>query len=93
MLPRTDCPVCNSNRILTFPTRKSVPIRQNMVVDGQYAAHELPGGDLSLVACENCGFVFNLLNPNGHEEVLKLIRGQGLNVQSLDLTDVVEKNI
>jgi len=42
-----------------FLRREQVPVHQNLVMKDQCAALRIPRGNLSLVVCEECGFVFN----------------------------------
>jgi SAM-dependent methyltransferase len=53
------CPVCNSNSLRDFLSRKGVPVHQNLLMRDQAAAMNIPRGDLDLVVCEDCGFIFN----------------------------------
>jgi SAM-dependent methyltransferase len=53
------CPVCQSNLVTMFLKREQVPVHQNLVMKDQRSALEIPRGNLSLVVCEECGFVFN----------------------------------
>ncbi len=53
------CPVCGSNSISEFLTRERVPVHQNLLMRDQAAAMDIPRGDLALVACHDCGFIFN----------------------------------
>ena len=53
------CPVCNSNSLRDFLFRERVPVHQNLLMRDQEAAINIPRGDLDLVACEDCGFIFN----------------------------------
>lgn len=53
------CPVCESLRLTPFLLRKQVPVHQNLVFSSQEAARAVTRGDLDLVVCEDCGFVFN----------------------------------
>lgn len=58
------CPVCNSNSLRDFLFRERVPVHQNLLMRDQEAAINIPRGDLDLVACEDCGFIFNrAFNP------------------------------
>lgn len=54
-----NCPVCSSNSLQGFLTRTRVPVHQNLLMRDQRAALDIPRGDLSLVACRACGFIFN----------------------------------
>ncbi len=53
------CPVCSSNSLSDFLSRARVPVHQNLLMRDQAAAMDIPRGDLSLVACHDCGFIFN----------------------------------
>ncbi|MBS7351129.1 MAG: class I SAM-dependent methyltransferase [Comamonas sp.] len=53
------CPVCESMRMRPFLQRSQVPVHQNLVATGQEAARMVTRGELNLVVCEDCGFVFN----------------------------------
>ena len=53
------CPVCSSNSLSDFLSRPSVPVHQNLLMRDQSAAMDIPRGDLALVACHDCGFIFN----------------------------------
>ena len=59
MIQKSICPVCQSDNIDNFLTRKNVPIRQNTVAPDQTTAFGVTRGDLVLVVCNKCGFVFN----------------------------------
>jgi SAM-dependent methyltransferase len=54
-----NCPVCNSNSLGEFLFRERVPVHQNLLMRDQAAAMDIPRGDLALVACHDCGFIFN----------------------------------
>lgn len=54
-----NCPVCSSNSVSEFLTREQVPVNQNLLMRDQAAAMDIPRGDLALVACHDCGFIFN----------------------------------
>jgi len=53
------CPVCERCRLAPFLKRSQVPVHQNLVVISQDAARAVTRGELDMVACEDCGFVFN----------------------------------
>lgn len=53
------CPVCGSGRLTPFLHRSQVPVHQNLVVANPDAARSVARGELDLVVCEDCGFVFN----------------------------------
>ncbi len=53
------CPVSESDRLAPFLRRSQVPVHQNLVVTSREAARSVARGELDLVVCEDCGFVFN----------------------------------
>ena len=53
------CPVCTSDRLTPFLQRSAVPVHQNLLVASYQAARLVTRGELDLVVCEDCGFVFN----------------------------------
>ncbi len=53
------CPVCERARLRPFLQRSQVPAHQNLVVNSQEAARTVTRGELDLMICEDCGFVFN----------------------------------
>ena len=53
------CPVCEHAQLKPFLQRSQVPVHQNLVVTRQDAARTVTLGELDLVVCEACGFVFN----------------------------------
>ena len=53
------CPVCDSNLIVPFLVRSSVPVHQNLVMADILSAREINRGNLTLAVCEDCGFIFN----------------------------------
>jgi SAM-dependent methyltransferase len=59
MNDQTTCPVCDSTSLNEFLFRGQVPVHQNLLMPDQAAAVNIPRGDLALVVCEKCGFVFN----------------------------------
>lgn len=54
------CPVCENTQFKPFLQRTQVPVHQNLVVNSQKAARSVMFGELDLVVCDACGFVFNL---------------------------------
>lgn len=60
-----DCPLCDSqNNTLVF-TAKNLPIFQNIVYSSQAQAKSAASGNIMLVMCDGCGFVFNsIFDPN-----------------------------
>lgn len=53
------CPVCEQRRLFPFLLRMRVPVHQNLVVARREEARSVTRGELDLVVCEGCGFVFN----------------------------------
>lgn len=53
------CPVCDSNLIVPFLVRSSVPVHQNLVMADRISAREINRDNLTLAVCEDCGFIFN----------------------------------
>lgn len=57
---RTDaCPACERTDLTTFHTQQGIPTNSCLLVDTEQAALEFPRGDIELVLCTNCGFIFN----------------------------------
>ncbi len=54
------CRVCASKRLSPFLHRGAVPVHQNLVLASDTAARLLARGELDLVVCQDCGFVFNM---------------------------------
>ena len=53
------CLVCQSLSIVPILRREQVPVHQNLLFDTPEAAIAVKRGDLDLVLCETCGFIFN----------------------------------
>lgn len=53
------CPICASTALAAFLHRTGVPVHQNLVVADRGAARAVARGELDMLACEECGFVFN----------------------------------
>jgi SAM-dependent methyltransferase len=64
------CPVCQTTSSISFLRRSRVPVHQNALFDTDVAAKQTTRGELQLLACTRCGFVFN-----GAFEALKLDYG------------------
>jgi len=54
-----NCPVCDSDALSEFLSREQVPVHQNLLMRDQAAAMDIQRADLALVACHDCGFIFN----------------------------------
>jgi SAM-dependent methyltransferase len=59
MHSRTECLLCNSERLIGVTERFNVPVHQNMLYNSLEAARGVSRGHLRIVACLDCGFVFN----------------------------------
>ena len=53
------CPVCGGEHTLPFVQRENVPVHQNLVLPDQASALAATRGDLCMLVCKDCGFVFN----------------------------------
>jgi SAM-dependent methyltransferase len=53
------CPICGCRSLIHFLSRKQVPVHQNLLFDEQESATKIARGDLELIICEACGFIFN----------------------------------
>jgi len=53
------CPLCDGGHLRSFLRRIDVPVHQNLLVTSQEAARTVARGELDLVICEDCGFIFN----------------------------------
>ncbi len=58
MAPET-CPVCDSTHSIGFLHRYRVPVHQNLVMADRAGALAACRGELDMLVCEECGFVFN----------------------------------
>jgi SAM-dependent methyltransferase len=55
------CPVCGHDKFECFLKRKQVPIFQHVLFSEESAAIAANKGDLELLVCHVCGFIFNAL--------------------------------
>ena len=53
------CPICQSVKVNRFLERFNVPVHQNLICPSKEIARNVKRGNLSLVVCKECGFVFN----------------------------------
>lgn len=53
------CPICQSSKLSLFLERLQFPVHQNLLCYSQEMARNIKRGNLSLVICEECSFVFN----------------------------------
>lgn len=54
-----DCPICDGTQITLFLIRKNIPIHQHLLFPSEKSAINTKRGDLELVICNECGFIFN----------------------------------
>lgn len=54
------CPICSSGAILEFFEIRQVPVHCNLLWPTREAAIRVPGGDIRLGFCQECGHIFNL---------------------------------
>ncbi len=59
------CPICRSSTIRGLLFREQVPVQQNLLAKDRFAAINVTRGDLDVVVCEECGFVFNRMFDPG----------------------------
>jgi SAM-dependent methyltransferase len=59
MSEKNKCPVCGSDSTSRFLERQQVPVHQNLLIEDQESATAVPRGDIELVLCQNCGFIYN----------------------------------
>ena len=59
MTVQAACPVCGAAGAATLAHRRAVPVLQNAVHASREAAAAAPRGDLLLLDCGRCGFVWN----------------------------------
>jgi len=53
------CPLCGLKQLTAFLQRAAVPVHQNLLMQSRQQARSIVRGDLEMVACSDCGFVFN----------------------------------
>jgi 2-polyprenyl-3-methyl-5-hydroxy-6-metoxy-1,4-benzoquinol methylase len=56
---RNGCPVCGSGETVAFLKRDDVPVHQHLLFDSRAAARNIQRGELHLLCCKKCGFIFN----------------------------------
>ncbi|MBD2040337.1 class I SAM-dependent methyltransferase [Microcoleus sp. FACHB-672] len=59
MIQKPQCPVCKSGLTTKFLNREQVPVHQNLVIANREAAIDIATGELNLMICQECGFIFN----------------------------------
>ncbi len=53
------CPNCDSVVTSRFLRRHHIPVHQNLLIKDRGSAKRVPRGDLELMVCDSCGFIFN----------------------------------
>lgn len=53
------CPSCGNNQLSTLYNLQNVPVSSCVLLPSKQEALDFPRGTISLVFCENCGFIFN----------------------------------
>ena len=53
------CPVCGAFVATMFLRRQGVPVHQNLLLGDAKSARAIPRGELEMMVCDSCGFVFN----------------------------------
>lgn len=56
---RATCPNCGSERCVQFYTLHDVPTNSCLLVSDRQQALDFPTGDIALLFCRTCGFIFN----------------------------------
>ena len=54
------CPLCQDQSLVTIYNVTNLPVFQNKVYPTEEEARGAITGDISLVQCQHCGFVFNI---------------------------------
>lgn len=53
------CPVCGSKKLELVLERKGIPVFQNKVFESKQQAIGIERGDMHVLCCDECGFIFN----------------------------------
>ena len=53
------CPACHQQEVQSFYTLEKIPLQSCVLLRSSEAALAYPTGDLRLVVCRSCGFIFN----------------------------------
>ena len=65
-MPTVSCPACGAATDDPFLRWPGVPVHSCLLVDTEAEARDFPRGDLALVFCRGCGFIFNAAFDPGH---------------------------
>ncbi|MFF2018104.1 class I SAM-dependent methyltransferase [Paenibacillus sp. NPDC058177] len=58
-MSKNNCPICESTNLKSILTRKGIPAYQNILIDSFEDAKQVLKGNLTLLRCKDCGFVYN----------------------------------
>jgi SAM-dependent methyltransferase len=53
------CPSCGSRQLRAFHSQDRIPVNSCLLLESRQEAADFPRGDLELMFCESCGFIFN----------------------------------
>jgi SAM-dependent methyltransferase len=53
------CPICNSDKLIKILERKEIPTNQNLIKDSEKDAINIVRGNIKLLLCVKCEFIFN----------------------------------
>lgn len=56
---KSTCPVCSSKQNYLIIERANIPVFQNIVISEKSKASKSNAGNLKIMACQECGFVYN----------------------------------
>ncbi|MEJ3718787.1 class I SAM-dependent methyltransferase [Paenibacillus polymyxa] len=59
MFKKNHCPICQSSSLSDVIKRSNIPVYQNVLINNFEAARQIPRGDLEILECMECGFVYN----------------------------------
>ena len=59
MKTKAICPSCNGNKTSIFYEIKKIPVNNCLLLSSEQQARNFPTGNMTLVFCTNCGFIFN----------------------------------
>lgn len=60
-MTHSTCPVCNQVVSHMILDRKNVPVHQHLLFDTEEQARQIGRGELKIMACVNCSFIFNAM--------------------------------
>lgn len=84
-LPVATCPACGAAESIPFHVQEGIPTNSCLLVDSREAALGFPRGDLELVFCTACGFIYNArFVPENAEYSGRYEETQGFSGQFVD---------